>query len=37
VAGLLSEREEQELDELGKIEHIVGLLKVQAATALQDV
>lgn len=35
-AGLLSEEEQRKLDELEKIEHIVRLLKAQAAAALKD-
>ena len=35
-AGLLSEEEEQKLNELERIEHIVRLLKAQAAAALRD-
>jgi hypothetical protein len=35
-AGLLSEEEQRKLDELEKIEHLVRLLKAQAAVALKD-
>ncbi|HXU31421.1 MAG TPA: hypothetical protein VN851_12655 [Thermoanaerobaculia bacterium] len=35
-AGLLSVEEQRKLDELEKIEHLVRLLKAQAAVALRD-